>query len=63
MYIAFHRSHQDLAVGGIATLFFQLDKGLQVRHSLLHHPGTFYNLGQKHLAGAEKIANDVHTIH
>ena len=39
MHIAFHRRHQDLALGTrIATaLFFLFDEGNEVSNGLLHH--------------------------
>ena len=42
---------------------FGFDVGQENGNRFFHDPGTFYYLWQKHLAGAEKIANHVHSGH
>ena len=66
VHVALHRSEHDAAFGpaGVAGLrFFGLDIGHEVRHRLLHHPCRLDDLRQKHLAGAEQVADDVHAVH
>ena len=52
----------DLAGGGQRGLL-GLHERRQVRDGLLHHAGGFDHLRQKHLAGAEEIADHAHAVH
>ena len=63
MHIAFHRGHEDFALGFLVLGFLGLNIGNQMRHRLLHDPGTLDHLGQEHLAIAEQVADHVHAIH
>ncbi|MNK86739.1 hypothetical protein D3C87_1066570 [compost metagenome] len=63
VHVAFHRGHQDLALGFRLVAFFQFDERDQVGHGLFHHAGGFHHLRQEHLAGAEQVADDVHAGH
>ena len=64
MHIALDGRHQDLAGARarIARLLL-LHIGQQIGNSLFHHARRFDDLRQEHLAGAEEIANDIHTGH
>ena len=53
----------DVAARGFEQQLFGLDIGQQMRHGLLHHPGAFDHLRQKHLALAKQIADDIHADH
>src|SRR3546814_10310470 len=63
--VALDRRHDDLALGplGVTGLFLGFDERDQVRDRLLHHACGFHHLRQKHLAGAEQIADHVHALH
>ena len=64
--IALHRGDHDLALAlaaGAGTQLLRFDIRNQVRHRLLHHARRFHHLGQKHLAGAEQIADHIHALH
>ncbi len=61
--VAFDRRHHDLAVGLYLTAFLFLDERHEVTDSFLHYPRRFDHLRQKHLAGTEQIANNVHAGH
>ena len=50
---AFDRRHQNFAVALALARLLLLDLGLQVGDRLLHHPGAFDHLRQKHFTGAE----------
>ena len=70
MHVAFDRGDQDLTLGGSHRPcrrrmggFFGLDIGHEVRNRLLHHPRALHHLGQKHFAGAKKVAHVVHPVH
>ena len=69
MHIALDSGDDDLALGlDVATGCFKLalfvfDIGHQVGHSRLHHTGALDDLGQKHLALAEQIADHIHAGH
>ena len=63
VYVAFHRRHEDFAVGVVAPGLFLLDKWLQIRHGLFHHAGALDHLRQEHLALAKQVTHHVHTIH
>src|SRR5215472_7315687 len=71
VHVAFDRRHQDPA--GAVTRFrahalctsylLRLHIGKQIGDRLFHHPRRLYDLWQEHLAGAEKITDDVHASH
>src|SRR5690606_15337150 len=64
VHVALHRGQQDLALGlDVVALLACLDVGQQPGHGLLHHPGAFDHLRQKHLATAEQVAHHVHAVH
>ena len=66
VHVAFDRGHQDFArvqVGAAGGFFLRLHEREQVGHRLLHHAGRLHDLRQKHLAGAEQIADNVHAVH
>ena len=65
VYIALDRGHQNLAAfGEIAGLrFLRLHERQQIGNGLFHHPRAFHDLREKHLAGPEEIADDVHAVH
>ncbi len=63
VHVAFHCGHEDLALGFRLVAFFRFDEGNQMGDGLLHHTGGFDHLWQEHLAGAEQVANHVHTAH
>src|SRR5690554_3097733 len=63
VHIAFHRSHQDLALGLLVFRFLSLNVRNQVGDRLLHYPGTFHHLGQEHLAVAKQVTDHVHAGH
>ncbi len=68
MDIALHRRHQHfagafaLARAAIGKLF-RLHIGQEQGNGLFHHTGGFHHLRQEHLAGAEKIADNIHSGH
>ena len=69
VHVALDRRDDDLALGAhvfasalLAPLFF-LDVRDEVRHRLLHHARAFDDLRQEHLALAEQVADDVHSVH
>ncbi len=43
--------------------FLGLHEGHEIGHRLLHDACRFDDLRQKHLAGAEQVADDVHAVH
>jgi hypothetical protein len=66
VHVTLDGGHDDLAVvlahvAG-AQLFF-LDEGQQVGDGFFHHAGGLHHLRQKHLAGAEQVADHVHAVH
>ena len=66
VHVALDRGGDDLAGGPRrrpARALFLLDEGHEVGDRLLHHAGALDHLRQEHLAGAEKVADDVHAVH
>ncbi len=65
--VTLHRRHDDAPCGGCVFQprfkLFGFHKRHQIRDRLLHDPRRLHHLRQKHLACAEKIANDVHAVH
>ena len=66
VYVALDCGHDDLAGrgasrAGLALLLLHVRK--QVRDSLLHGACALDDLWQKHLAGAEEVADDLHAVH
>ena len=64
VHVALDGRHDDATLAGRAgaALFF-LDVRDQVRDRLLHDARRLHDLRQKHLAGAEEVADDVHAAH
>ena len=65
VHVAFHRRHQDLAVGfgrGVQR-FFRLHIRHQVGHRFLHDAGRLDHLRQEHLAVAKQVTDHVHAVH
>ena len=64
--IAFHGRQHDFSVGrpdfsgGFLLGFHERN---EVGHGLFHHPGRLHHLGQKHLAIAEQVPDDIHAVH
>ena len=63
MDVALHGGHHDDALGARLGVLLRFDERGQVGHCLLHHPGALDHLRQKHLAGAEQVADPVHAVH
>ena len=61
--VALDRRQHDLAVGTAIAVLLLLDIGNEVANGLLHHACRFHHLRQEHLAGAEQVADDIHTRH
>ena len=57
------KEHLGLRLGDPERLFVGFQIGLQIGHRFLHDAGALDHLRQKHLAGAEQVADDVHAIH
>ncbi len=65
MHIALDRRHQHFALRlrVARRQLFGLHVGQQDGHGALHHAGAFDHLRQKHLAGPEQVADNVHAGH
>ena len=69
VHVALDRGNHDFAFGFCLAPglhhreLFCFDVRQQMRHGLLHDPGTLDHLGQKHLALAKQVADHVHAIH
>src|SRR6056297_357607 len=63
--VALYRSQQNFCfwftLFGLILLRF--DERNQNGNAFLHYPRAFHYLRQKHLTGAKKIANYIHTVH
>ncbi len=67
VHVAFDGGHQDASAGSWRFLagvgFLLLHERFQVGHRSFHHAGRLDDLGQKHLAGREQIADLAHAVH
>ena len=65
VHVALNGGDQDLALALVTPRrsLLGLDERHEVRDRLFHHPRGLYHLRQEHLAGAEKVADDVHPVH
>src|SRR5580692_6889896 len=63
VHVALHGGHHYLAVRSRAAALAALDIRHEHRDRLLHHTRGLDHLREKHLARAEQIADDVHSVH
>src|SRR5205807_2275765 len=63
VHVAFYCRHHDAALRFCASRFLRLHERHQVGDGFFHHPRALHHLRQKHLSGAEQIANHAHPGH
>ena len=63
MHVSFDRSQQYLALSACAFFFLRLHVRNQLRNGFLRDTRALDDLWKKHLAGAEKIADNAHGAH
>ena len=63
VYVALHGRHHDPALALGILVLLRLDEGEEVSDGLLHHAGGLDDLRQEHLARAEQVADDIHSLH
>ena len=61
--VAFDRGHDDARLRFRGCRFLRFHERHQVGHGFFHHSRGFHYLRQKHLAGAEQIADHTHPGH
>jgi len=69
VHVAFDGREEEFSLctgrltGRDRAAFFLLHERREVGDGLLHHAGGFHDLGEKHFAGAEEVADHAHAVH
>jgi len=64
VHVALDRGQHDATVAAaFAFALLRLDERDQISDRFFHHSRRFHHLRQEHFAGAEQVADHVHTVH